>query len=45
MDENMTTTAPVENEHRNLTEVMFDFWTEIFNFFKFIFYDLFIGNY
>lgn len=46
MDENMTTTNPAEEEtHRNLIEVIIDFWIEGFNFLKFLFYDLFIGNY
>ena len=45
MDENMTTTTPAEEEtHRNLYEVMFDFWVEIFDFFKYIFYDVFLGK-
>lgn len=45
MDENMTTTNPAEEEgHRNLYEVFFDFWMEIFNFFKYIFYDIYLGK-
>lgn len=45
MDENMTTTAPAETEeHRNLYEVFIDFWVEIYNFFKYIFYDIYLGK-
>ena len=46
MDENMTTTnAPEEvGEHRNLYEVFFEFWQTVFDFFKYIFYDVFLGK-
>ncbi len=45
MDENMTTTVPAEEkEHRNLYEVFADFWMEIFSFFKYIFYDIYLGK-
>ena len=44
MDENMTTTTPEVEEHRNLYEVFIDFWVEIFNFFKYIFYDIYLGE-
>lgn len=44
-NENITTTAPVEEEtHRNLYEVMFDFWKEFFDFIRFIFYGIWIGE-
>lgn len=46
MDENMTTTAPAETEeHGTIFEVMIGFWKEFFSFIKFMFYDLFIGDY
>ena len=44
MDENMTTTAPVEEEHGTITEVFIQFWVEIYNFFKYIFYDVYLGR-
>ncbi len=45
MNNEITTTAPAEEEtHRNLYEVIFDFWGEFFGFLKYIFYDLWIGN-
>lgn len=45
MDENMTTTHPEEvEEHRNLYEVFFEFWETIFAFFKYIFYDIYLGE-
>ncbi len=36
-------TAEVE-EHRNLYEVMFDFFMEFVNFFKYMFYDIWLGK-
>lgn len=45
MDENMTTTNPAEvEEHRNLYEVFIEFWKTIFDFFKYIFYDIYLGK-
>lgn len=46
--EDATTTteaAPEENEeHRNMYQVMIDFFMEIVSFFKYIFYDVFRGE-
>lgn len=43
-----TTQAPVaeesEEDHRYLFEVFIDFWVEVFEFFKYIFYDVFRGD-
>lgn len=33
-----------EDDHRYLFEVFIDFWVEIFEFFKYIFYDVFRGD-
>ena len=33
-----------DGEHRNFYQVMLDFWIEIFDFFKYIFYDLLLGK-
>lgn len=43
MDENITVTLEAE-EHRTLFEVFIDFWAEIFSFFKYIFYDIYLGE-
>ena len=40
----LNTTEPVEEEHGSLFCLFIDFWTEVFNFFKFIFYDLLLGE-
>lgn len=37
-------TDPAEETHRNLYEVMFDFWKEFFDFIRFIFYGIWIGE-
>jgi len=37
-------TDPAEETHRNLFEVLIDFWIEGFNFLKYIFYDLLLGK-
>lgn len=39
-------TAPEagEEEHRYFFEIFIDFWVEIFEFFKYIFYDVFRGD-
>ena len=45
MSEENKTNAPAEEEvHRNLIDVIIDFWVEGFNFFKYIFYDLLLGK-
>lgn len=46
MNDNMTTTnAPEENgEHRNMFDIVIEFWQTVFDFFKYIFYDVFLGN-
>ncbi|GEM_PF-2425244 len=44
MNENIADTNVETEEHRNLYEVFFDFWVEIFNFFKYIFYDIYLGE-
>ena len=42
---NTTTETPeVEETHRNLIDVIIDFWIEGFNFLKYIFYDVFLGR-
>ena len=41
----LNTTEVVEEEtHRNLTDVMIDFFMEFVNFFKYIFYDMWLGR-
>lgn len=41
----INTTEVVEEEtHRNLYEIMFDFFMEFVNFFKYIFYDIWLGK-
>ena len=45
MDVYTTTETPeVEEKHRNLIDVIIDFWIEGFNFLKYIFYDVFLGR-
>lgn len=45
MNNEITTNATEEaDDHPYLFEVLFQFWVEIFNFFKFIFYDIYIGG-
>ncbi len=45
MDENMTTTAPeTTDEHGTITELFIQFWIEVFKFFKYIFYDIYLGE-
>lgn len=45
--EEVETTAPAEEEaeegHRMMYQIFIDFWVEVFNFFKYIFYDVFRG--
>ena len=44
-DATATEPAPEENEqHRNMYQVIADFFLEIFSFFKYIFYDVFRGE-
>lgn len=37
--------AEAEEEHRTITEIIIEIWMEIFGFFKYIFYDVFRGEY
>lgn len=43
-ENNIANVNEEEVEHRNLYEIMYQFWVEIYNFFKYIFYDLPLGN-
>ncbi len=43
-EETTTMAADTVTEHRNLYEVIIDFWVETFKFFKYIFYDIFLGK-
>jgi len=44
MEENTTTEVVEEETHRNLYEVMFDFFMEFINIFKYLFYDIWLGK-
>ena len=44
MAENTSTEVVEEETHRNLYEVMFDFFMEFINIFKYLFYDIWLGK-
>ena len=44
MEENKTTTPETTENHGTVTGAVFQIWVEIFNFFKYIFYDVFLGK-
>lgn len=40
----LATAVPEEETHRNFYEIIFDFWAEFFDFLRYIFYGIFIGE-
>lgn len=41
--ETTTAVAEAEHQHRYLYEIFIDFWVELYEFFKYIFYDVYRG--